>query len=107
MRWCRGPVWYFCSVLLLAIIAEILLVRKIVRPLERLEQFASAVRASKNYAMRVDYQGDDEIGRLAAAFNGMLAELSAARERENSDQIELARAARLDHDGGDDGIDRS
>ena len=79
----------------LAIIAEILLVRKIVRPLERLEQFASAVRESKNYAMRVDYQGDDEIGRLAAAFNGMLAELSAARERETSDQIELGRAARL------------
>ena len=44
----------------------------------------------------------DEIGELATAFNGMLAELASAREREMADQArnaatqaELARVARL------------
>ena len=63
--------------------------------LERLEKFASTVRETKDYTLRVDHKSDDEIGRLAVAFNEMLSELSAARERESSDQFELARVSRL------------
>ena len=81
--------------LLLAFIADLFLARWIVQPLERLEKFASTVRRTKDYSLRVDYEGDDEIGRLSLAFNEMLSELSAARERESSDQFELARVSRL------------
>jgi signal transduction histidine kinase len=81
--------------LLLAFIADLFLVRWIVQPLERLEKFASTVRETKDYTLRVHHNSDDEIGRLAVAFNEMLSELSAARERESSDQFELARVSRL------------
>ena len=58
---------------------------------------------TKDYKLRTDYESRDEIGRLAVAFNAMLAELAAAREREAADaarrratmQIELARVARI------------
>jgi signal transduction histidine kinase len=81
--------------LLLAFIADLVLARWIIQPLERLEKFASTVRRTKDYTLRVDHTSDDEIGRLAVAFNEMLSELSAARERESSDQFELARVSRL------------
>jgi two-component system, NtrC family, sensor kinase len=81
--------------LLLAFIADLFLARWIVQPLERLEQFASRVRKTKDYTLRVGHEGDDEIGRLAIAFDEMLSELSAARKRESSDQFELARVSRL------------
>ena len=69
--------------------------RHIVRPLERLEIAASTVRKTKDYDVRIDYAGKNELGRLAAALNDMLAELAAARDRERSEQLELARTARL------------
>jgi signal transduction histidine kinase len=69
--------------------------RHIVRPLRRLERLARTVRETKNYNLRVDDVSRDEIGRLAVAFNEMLSELAAAREREAADQAELARVTRL------------
>src|SRR5262249_21389807 len=76
--------------------------RYIVQPLRRLEALAKTVRETKDYSHRIDHDGHDEIGQLAAAFNEMLAELSASREREIADrartaamQSEIARAARL------------
>ena len=81
--------------LLLAFIADLFLVRWIVQPLERLEKVVSTVRRTKDYSLRVGHKSNDEIGRLAAGFNDMLSELSAARERESADQLELARASRL------------
>jgi signal transduction histidine kinase len=81
--------------LLLAFLADLFLARRIAQPLERLETFASTVRQTKDYSLRIDYSGKDEIGRLAVAFNDMLFELSAAREREHSTHIALARASQL------------
>jgi two-component system, NtrC family, sensor kinase len=81
--------------LLLAFIADLFLVRWIVHPLEQLEKVVSTVRRTKDYSLRVDHKSNDEIGRLAAGFNDMLSELSAARERESADQLELARVSRL------------
>ena len=43
----------------------------------------------------MQYQSHDEIGRLATAFDDMLDELAVAREREITQHLELARAARL------------
>ena len=76
--------------------------RQIVRPLRHLEELAENVRATKDYSLRANLARRDEIGQLATAFNAMLAELAAAREREAADQArnaamqaELARVARL------------
>jgi len=79
----------------LSIIVAITTHRQTVRPLERLEDVATAVGQSKNYDLRVDYSGTNEIGKLATTFNDMLRELAAARDREESERSELARAARL------------
>jgi signal transduction histidine kinase len=76
--------------------------RHIVKPLLKLERLADEVGQTKNYKLRTDYSSGDEIGRLAVAFNAMLEELAAAREREAVDaaqraamQTELARVARI------------
>jgi C4-dicarboxylate-specific signal transduction histidine kinase len=76
--------------------------RHIARPLRKLEQLADEVRETKDYNLRASYLARDEIGRLAIAFNAMLAELAMARERESAEQAriaamqaELARAASL------------
>ncbi|MEZ5827104.1 MAG: ATP-binding protein [Hyphomicrobiales bacterium] len=76
--------------------------RAIVEPLLSLERIADEVGQTQNYELRTDYESRDEIGRLAAAFNAMLADLAAAHEREKTDatrraamQSELARAARI------------
>ena len=75
--------------------------RHIVQPLLKLERLADEVGQTKDYGLRTDYASRDEIGRLAVAFNAMLSELQAAREREAADatrraamQTELARVAR-------------
>jgi signal transduction histidine kinase len=76
--------------------------RHIVQPLLKLERLADEVGQTKDYKLRTNYKSRDEIGRLAIAFNSMLAELAAAREREAADaarnaamQTELARIARV------------
>jgi signal transduction histidine kinase len=79
----------------LSIVIAVMTHRHIVRPLERLENVASTVRETKDYSLRIDYTSKNEIGQLTAAFNDMLSELAAARERERSEQAELARVARL------------
>jgi signal transduction histidine kinase len=79
----------------LSIVIAILTHRHIVRPLERLETVASAVRETKDYSLRVEYGSQDEIGRVTEAFNDMLSELDAARRRETAERAELARVTRL------------
>jgi signal transduction histidine kinase len=86
----------------LSLAFALLLGRYIVQPLLKLERLADAVGKTKDYKLRTDYASRDEIGRLAVAFNAMLAELAAAREREAADaaqraamQTELARVARV------------
>ena len=76
--------------------------RHIVQPLLKLERLADRVGQTQNYGLRTDYESRDEIGRLAAAFNTMLADLAMAREREATDaarqtamQAELARVAKI------------
>jgi C4-dicarboxylate-specific signal transduction histidine kinase len=69
--------------------------RHIVGPLERLENIATAIRKTKGYNLRMDYTDKSEIGQLAAAFNEMLLELESAHEREQQQQVQLARVGRL------------
>jgi PAS domain S-box-containing protein len=71
---------------LLSLLLALLTHRHIVRPLARLEGVARTVRRTKDYRNRIDYQSEDEIGRLAVAFNEMLAELEGAHQREIDEQ---------------------
>ena len=86
----------------LSLLLAMVIYRQSVRPLGQLEGLASKVRETKDYGLRANLHRRDEIGRLAGAFNAMLEELAAAREREISDQersaamqVELARVSRL------------
>ena len=86
----------------LSIALAVITRRHIVRPLRKLERLADEVRETKDYNLRTNYESRDEIGRLAIAFNAMLAELAMARERESVEQVriaamqaELARVASL------------
>jgi two-component system, NtrC family, sensor kinase len=79
----------------IAFLIGLFLMRRIVRPLEQLEEFAATVRSTNNYNLRFNYSSRDEIGAVARGFNDMLTELAAARSREIADQAELARAEQL------------
>jgi signal transduction histidine kinase len=95
LRRMRLSLWLTGALTGLSIIIAIMTHRHIVRPLERLEQVASRVRETKDYSLRSDHTSEDEIGRLSGAFNDMLGELAAARERERTRHSEVARVARL------------
>ena len=79
----------------LGLLVAFLTYRDMIVPIKRLADLANTIRATKNYGLRFKYESRDEIGELAAAFNEMLAELAAAREREIMGQTEIARVSRL------------
>ena len=79
----------------LSLLIAILTYRDIVRPLQRLETVASAVSQTKDYSLRAEPGGRDEIGRVTAAINDMLSELAAVRVRETAMQTQFARNTRL------------
>ena len=87
----------------LALLGVALLVaRSVTRPIERLIGAMQKVAAGNFQTTLPGLGRADEIGRLAGAFNHMVSELAAAREREALDRIrtatmqaELTRAARL------------
>jgi len=58
------------AVLLAAVAAAIVFARGVTRPLRRLAEGAQRIERG-DYATPVEARGDDEIGRLAAAFNRM------------------------------------
>jgi PAS domain S-box-containing protein len=77
----------------LGIVLLVITHRTIVRPLEQLEGLAGRVRETKDYGLRFEHAKEDEIGRVAGAFNGMLAELAAAHERDVAHQVRAAEDA--------------
>jgi PAS domain S-box-containing protein len=77
----------------LSVVLLVMTHRTIVRPLERLERLARQVRETKDYGLRFERANQDEIGRVADAFNGMLAELSAAHELDVAHQVRAAEDA--------------
>ena len=98
----RSSLALIALVACLSLVLAVLTYRQIVGPLRQLEEFAGRVRETKDYSLRVNIDRKDEIGQLALAFNTMLEELAAAREREASEhvrtvtmQAELERAAQF------------
>jgi signal transduction histidine kinase len=70
-------VWLFAVAAGLGI--SYLLARRVVQPVEMLDQAAAEV-ARQNYDYRVPVKGKDELSRLAATFNMMCASLQSARQ---------------------------
>jgi len=75
--------------LLVAFGAGWFLARQALRPIGRIARTAQDIGDSRDFSRRVDYNGpQDELGRLASAFNNMLGHIQAAYQ-----QIEHALAA--------------
>jgi PAS domain S-box-containing protein len=86
----RTSIWVALAILALstalaALIASVL-GRTLAQPILELDRTASTVSAQQDYSLRARQYGDDELGRLTAAFNGMLAttqkSVEALRESE-------------------------
>lgn len=91
----RMDLLFIAAFVVLSTIIAFLTHRHIAQPLKRLEAVVSKVRQTKDYSLRANYKSQDEIGRVTGAFNDMLSELAAARERETAERVELARVSRL------------
>ena len=74
--------WLTGALAALSLFLAFVTYRHIVQPLARVEGVARKVRETKDYRNRIDYKSDDEIGRLAVAFNEMLGELEVAHQRQ-------------------------
>ena len=96
----------------LSIVIALMTHRHIVKPLERLESVARTVRETGDHSLRTDHRANDELGRLSLAFNDMMSELAAARERDagsgagRHDPCRARPGLAFDHHGEIDGVDR-
>ena len=83
LRQLRGLLYTISGVaLVLAGVLSWIVARAALRPVERVAEAAEAVKRGRDLRQRVTYAGPpDELGRLAATFNAMLAELDAAYRR--------------------------
>ena len=79
----------------LSILLAIMTHRHIVSSLGHLEGIVAKVRESKTSNVVSDRNTKDEFNSLTVAFNDMLAELAAAREREIADQARTAQQTLL------------
>lgn len=73
----RTSFWVALAILVLATTVSALLAavlgRTLARPITELDKTMEAVTARQDYTLRAQQYGEDEMGRLTAAFNGMLA----------------------------------
>jgi methyl-accepting chemotaxis protein len=91
------------AIVSMSVALAFVMLRQIVGPLSRLERLAHDVRTTDDYSLRIEYNSRDEVGRLAAAFNGMLSEVAEGRaraiersqERERQQERQQQRAAQL------------
>lgn len=96
----NGSIALIGTLALLCIVFAAMTYQYIARPLEQFERVVKRVRETRDYSLRFERSGDDEIGKLAEAFNDMLSELAAVRAQESSDHLELGHVARFTTMGG-------
>jgi len=90
-----GSIALIGTLALLCVVFAAMTYQYIARPLEQFERVVKKVRETRDYNLRFERSGDDEIGKLAAAFNDMLSELAAVRAQESFDHLELGHVARF------------
>ncbi len=66
----------------LAAVAAWLVMRRALRPVERLTATAEHIAATQDLTTPIPVRGNDEVGRLAASFNTMLIALDTSREQQ-------------------------
>lgn len=76
---------------IVALLAGLNLRKAVIKPIKDLELAAEKVSVEKNYTIRVDKSGEDEIGHLVDAFNKMLAEIQLRDDRLIGMHYELER----------------
>ncbi len=92
----RQNLWILFSVFVASTVLALLLAsrlqRLIVEPIQRLSQTAGEVAESRNYSLRVAKCSEDELGRLAEAFNQMLERIQAqdGQLKESQERYEVA-----------------
>ena len=64
---------------------------RIAGPLGQLEKLAHVVRESKDYSLRSGYVSSDEVGRVAKAFDDLMAEIAETRKRRLESEAERER----------------
>lgn len=64
-----------------AILNGLMLRRGVIEPISDLETAAELVTSEKNFSIRVEKKGNDEIGRLVDSFNKMLEEIQERDEK--------------------------
>lgn len=65
--------------------------RAVTRPLLAIAEVAREVTEKRNFALRADKLSEDEVGRLAEAFNTMLAEIERATRGLQESNLDLER----------------
>ncbi|MEA1832850.1 methyl-accepting chemotaxis protein [Methylobacterium durans] len=80
------------AAILLAILVTVLISRAVVRPLERVMEFAERV-GSGDLSQTLDARGTDEIGRLGRSLNGMVAGLADLARTNRAATADLNAAA--------------
>ena len=81
----------------LVYLISIKLQRAISGPIVELEDISRKVSGSGNYAIRVPYYGDDEIGSLARSFNQMLETIEVnQKERDSANEALQLNKKRLE-----------
>jgi signal transduction histidine kinase len=83
----RNVAWIWLLAIISGIVLTYLLVKRILRPVQRLDRAAEEV-IRRNYSYRVPIESQDELGRLARTFNAMCDSIQEARE-------ELIRGERI------------
>jgi two-component system response regulator HydG len=79
------------AILLLAVAVTLLFVKRVTHPLAALAQATQEIDAGE-LDVRVQVQGQDEVGRLAASFNHMVERLKEYTGRLEEQTLELERA---------------
>ncbi|MFQ5631991.1 MAG: HAMP domain-containing protein, partial [bacterium] len=69
----------FVIIVLLSMAAQILFVRSVDRPVQKLKAAMNAMQ-NGNFTHRVNYKNEDELGQLAAGMNSMAKKLQEARK---------------------------
>ena len=99
-----APMWDYVlvGILMLVICAGVVLLLSawlqtvISRPLSALAETVAAVRTNRDYSVRANKQGDDELGSLIDGFNDMLAQIQERdanlERRVNERTVELAKS---------------